>query len=364
MSAWEDLVTTALLGTERRSLPAALPEAVGRLATAQSDPGLAVLDAAAGYTSYRQAGARPVPRAAPLPAPRQVSDLAPEPAQLMLGRLLGAREVALVNDWLTVCTSSGLGVRAGLWVPLVTSAAARAGPDRALVQEALGQRGRAFVRLNPDWRPVARPPVTGDGRAAAPAWSQSTTDLALASVRVSRSLVGRRVRVEVPAGGPGLRELLASADLDAWQAHTGLVPDTLLGLLHSAVPDRVHDVTAGLASAALAQRHPQWATALARAGHVTTELAALVPAEAALELLASGRLDPTAGRRLALAVAHHAPVSVLDDLLRLARSRQARPPEVQARPPDDDLMETARVLSVRVEIRRTFSPPTTSQETQ
>jgi hypothetical protein len=363
VSAWEDLVTTALLGTERRMLPAALPQAVGRLAVAQADPGLAVLDAAAGYTSYRQAGARPVPRAALLPAPRQVTDLAPEPAQLLLGRLLGAREVALVNDWLTVCAARHLGVRAGLWVPLVTSAAARAGPDRALVQAALGQRGRAFLQLNPDWRSVARPPDVG-ARAAGPAWSQSTTDLALAAVRVSRSLVGRRVRVEVPAGGPGLRELLASSDLDAWQAHTGLVPETLLGLLHSAVPDRVHDLTAGLASAALAQRHPEWATALARSGHVTTELAALVPADVALELLGSGRLDAAAGRRLALAVAHHAPVSVLGDLLRLARSRQARPPEGPARPPDDGLVEAVRVVSVRVEIRRAFSPPTTSQETQ
>ena len=35
VSAWDELVTAALLGTERRTLPVDLPEPVGRLARAR-----------------------------------------------------------------------------------------------------------------------------------------------------------------------------------------------------------------------------------------------------------------------------------------------------------------------------------------
>ncbi|GAA3297754.1 hypothetical protein GCM10020295_31430 [Streptomyces cinereospinus] len=56
-TAWEDLVTTALLGTDRRPPPVSLP-APGREAPA------ALLDAAAAETVRRRAGLRPA-RAAP-----------------------------------------------------------------------------------------------------------------------------------------------------------------------------------------------------------------------------------------------------------------------------------------------------------
>src|SRR3954464_2104513 len=57
--AWEELVTTALLGTERRTPPAGAP---GREAP------LALLDAAAEETVRRRAGLRPA-RAAARPEP-------------------------------------------------------------------------------------------------------------------------------------------------------------------------------------------------------------------------------------------------------------------------------------------------------
>ncbi|MEU6950612.1 hypothetical protein ABZ957_36225, partial [Streptomyces sp. NPDC046316] len=60
MDAWEELVTSALLGTDRR--PPALP------ATAAGGAPVALLDAAALHTVRRRAGLRPGP-AAPAPEP-------------------------------------------------------------------------------------------------------------------------------------------------------------------------------------------------------------------------------------------------------------------------------------------------------
>ena len=92
MTGWDELVTTALLGTARRALPAGLPDAVAGLAHAQQDAGLAVLDAAAGYAAYRDAGRRPgsCPEQGP-PAPRQTLDFAPDPAHELLLTFLADR---------------------------------------------------------------------------------------------------------------------------------------------------------------------------------------------------------------------------------------------------------------------------------
>jgi hypothetical protein len=91
---------------------------------------------------------------------------------------------------------------------------------------------------------------------------------------------------------------------------------------------------------------------------VTPELAVLVPEEEALALLGSGRLDPGATRRLALAVAHHAPLSTLGELVRLAgqRSRESRAPG------PDPLEEAVRVMAVRREIHQSFRTHTSHQE--
>ena len=186
MSAWDELVTTALLGTERRSLPDGLPGPVARLARAQDDRALAVLEAAAGYAALRRGGARPGRCPEPPPAPRQDVNLAPEPAQALLGSLLRSRETALVEVWLRTCVERGLGVRAGWWSALATAAAAPTGPDRRLVRAALGSRGRAFLAANPRWRAVAHepaassvePPATPPETAARAALSEHDPDRA------------------------------------------------------------------------------------------------------------------------------------------------------------------------------------------
>ncbi|MGW5425587.1 DUF5691 domain-containing protein, partial [Streptomyces sp. NPDC003943] len=64
MDAWEELVTSALLGTDRRPPAHTAGDAAGDAAP------VALLDAAAVHTVRRRAGLRPGPAAAPLePAP-------------------------------------------------------------------------------------------------------------------------------------------------------------------------------------------------------------------------------------------------------------------------------------------------------
>jgi hypothetical protein len=276
MSAWAELVTTALLGTERRPLPSALPDGIARLASAQGDRGLSVLDAAAGYATYLAAGARPGAAPEPPLAPRQVLDPAPEPAQRLLHALLDAREAALVDEWLRTCTSRGLGVRVSLWTALATMAAGSSGPDRALVRAAVGERGRAFLALNPRWRVVARP-APPSREAAGPGWSSLLTEQALDVVRVTRSL-GRR-RLTLGPDAALVRRVVAGADLDAWERRTGLAPDAFLGLVLAEAGERREDVVGALADATHAQRHASWASTLARSGYPRDDLVGLVPAD-------------------------------------------------------------------------------------
>jgi len=167
VSAWEEVVTTALLGTDRRRPPDELPPAVARLATGEHDAARAVLAVAAGLAVRRLAGARPTRAPAPDAAPRQTIDFAPEGAQRLLALLLEERQTALVDVWLRHCTDRGLGVRPRLWCSLATAAASPRGPDRHLVREALGARGRAFLALRPEWAVVLRPPGSRTVPAAA-----------------------------------------------------------------------------------------------------------------------------------------------------------------------------------------------------
>jgi hypothetical protein len=398
-SAWDELVTAALLGTGRRPLPTDLPEPVGRLARAQADRAPALLDAAAGYAAYRHAGARPGSAPQPPPAPRQELDLASRAAERLLVTLLSGADPALVDEWLRTCVSRALGVRPGLWAALATASASPSGPDRALVGAALGQRGRAFLAMNPRWRAVpgtsstaGAPPLPG---LADRGWSARLTEEALDLVRVS----GSPGRHEVVVGGDRrrLRRAVGGADLDVWQRHTGLAPGPLLEVLRAGAGERLDDVVGALADAAVAQRHAGWAEALVRAGHAGSAghagharqgLARLVAADAwdgiardwvaghgpdraallltmvpapwadgvadtALRLLASGRTSPAAGRRLVPVLARRAPLTVRPLVGRLADQERAGSDTCSTR----GLADAQHVLAVRAEIERTFDTP-------
>ncbi|MEV6163709.1 DUF5691 domain-containing protein [Streptomyces sp. NPDC052052] len=151
---WEQLVTSALLGTDRRP-----PEGGG-------GPG-ELLDAAALHTVRRRAGLLPAPAAArPEPAPDDPRPALPPAARRRLAQLLedrtapgssgGRRGTApdlteLIPQWLATAHRYGYRAPAAL-LPLLLDAARSRTDLRPAVLAFAGPRGRWLAGLNPEWK--------------------------------------------------------------------------------------------------------------------------------------------------------------------------------------------------------------------
>jgi len=165
MITWDELVTTALLGTDRRPLPVQPAPAIG------ADPPSLVLDLASQHRAVAQAGAPLRGCPAPPVAPAERLPTAPPAAQELLAGLLLRPEPGLVNDWMTVCADRGLGVAADLWPRLAGVAGRNTAYDRQLLLRVLGPRGRWLLQQNPQWARLVDPspaagPAQGDPAAA------------------------------------------------------------------------------------------------------------------------------------------------------------------------------------------------------
>ncbi|QES49738.1 hypothetical protein DEJ50_19905 [Streptomyces venezuelae] len=173
---WEELVGTALLGTDRRQ--GGTPEAL--------------LDAAAVQALRRRAGLRPAeagPRpepAAPDPRPEP-----PEPARRRLAQLLAGRAGAgggrrgsapdlteLLPQWLAAAARHGYRAPAAQLPALLDAARART-DLRPQALALAGPRGHWLARLNPDWRFALRSgaggaelPDPGDREGVARLWEE------------------------------------------------------------------------------------------------------------------------------------------------------------------------------------------------
>ncbi|QYX77954.1 DUF5691 domain-containing protein [Streptomyces akebiae] len=154
--SWEDLVTTALLGTDRRTPPGAVS---GREAP------VALLDAAAVATVRRRAGIRPV-RAAKRPAPVAPDPRPPLPpaATRRLTTLLADRPgtgggrrgaapdlMELLPQWLALANAHGYAAPPEVLPALLDAARGRTDLRPAVLAFA-GARALWLARLNPDWR--------------------------------------------------------------------------------------------------------------------------------------------------------------------------------------------------------------------
>jgi hypothetical protein len=155
---WDDLVGSALLGTERRR-PA------GVVGDAEEAAG-GLLDAAAGGVVRRRAGVEPaVAGERPPVAPADRRPRLPEAARHRLGMLLadragdgggGRRGAApnmaeLVPQWLAVARREGYAAPAAL-VPALLDAARARTDLRADALALTGPRGLWLARLNPEWK--------------------------------------------------------------------------------------------------------------------------------------------------------------------------------------------------------------------
>ncbi|RZQ61334.1 DUF5691 domain-containing protein [Amycolatopsis suaedae] len=164
MREWDDLVSTALLGTRRREPGLdALPPDVRRLVT-DTDPAAATLTAAAALTAYRRAGR--VARTGAITLPEVEPDSRPglpRPARERLARLLGAAGTELLEEWLRAVAARGYQVPPER-LPALADAARTKPALRGPVALAAGPRGRWLAGLNPEWRflTAAAPDAGGD----------------------------------------------------------------------------------------------------------------------------------------------------------------------------------------------------------
>ncbi|WP_328749809.1 DUF5691 domain-containing protein [Streptomyces sp. NBC_00285] len=171
--AWEELVTSALLGTARRTPPGLAPG---------PEAPMALLDAAAEETVRRRAGLRPA-RAAerPQPAPEDTRPPLPAAAARRLAILLADRAGAggggggrrgtapdlmeLLPQWLSTANTHSYAAPPQLLPALLDAARGRTDLRPAALAFA-GPRATWLARLNPDWRFALR--ATPGGGAALP----------------------------------------------------------------------------------------------------------------------------------------------------------------------------------------------------
>lgn len=209
--SWEELVTVALLGTERRPPPAWAP---GREAP------LAVLDAAATATLRRRAGLRPG-RAAPRPEPTAPDPRRPLPpaATHRLTVLLADRPgtgggrrgaapdlMELLPQWLALANARGFAPPAETLPALLDAARGRTDLRPAALTFA-GPRALWLARLNPDWRFALRSMPGGSAALPGPDEPERAQQLWQEGLFAERVALLTALRARRPAAA---RELLAT----------------------------------------------------------------------------------------------------------------------------------------------------------
>ncbi|MCL2732226.1 MAG: DUF5691 domain-containing protein [Actinomycetia bacterium] len=170
MGSWDDLVGSALLGTERRRPAGVVGDA--------EEAAAALLDAAAGGVVRRRAGVRPaVAGQRPAAAPADRRPELPQAARRRLAMLLadrtadaarGRRGAApnlaeLLPQWLAAARREGYAAPHALLPALLDAARART-DLRADALALAGPRGLWLAALNPDWKFALR---AGQGAVAA-----------------------------------------------------------------------------------------------------------------------------------------------------------------------------------------------------
>ncbi|MDQ0599516.1 hypothetical protein QF037_003861 [Streptomyces canus] len=209
---WEELVTTALLGTDRRTPPGAVP---GRAAP------VALLDAAATQTVRRRAGLRPAPAAArPDPAPEDARPALPAAAARRLSMLLADRPgtggggrrgtapdlMELLPQWLATANARGFAAPPEVLPALLDAARGRTDLRPAALAFA-GPRAVWLARLNPDWRFALRAAPGGDPALPHPRDTDRVRQLWQEGLFAERVALLAAIRAREPAAA---RELLAT----------------------------------------------------------------------------------------------------------------------------------------------------------
>ncbi len=286
---WDSLLSTAMVGTGRRAVPADLLAGIVDPSDVDADgPEATVLAAAAVLGAYRRAGRVPpawhgerIPPAEPDPRP-ECSPTAAQVLELLLDRNVridGGNEL-LTASWLRACAAAGRRAPAALLVTLLQLATTTPGLREAVAAVA-GPRGTWLAARNRRWA-WAMPAAPGEA-----------ADRFATATRTERLALLTSIRRADPARG---RELVAQT----WRSETaadraGLLDALVTGLsdadepfLESALDDRAATVRA--AAAALLERLP----GSRRAARMAARLQALTGPDGTVEL--PGRPDAAARR--------------------------------------------------------------------
>lgn len=136
---WEELVSAALVGTDRRPLPG------------QAASEVELLGRAAVHTLRMRAGRRPVaPGEQPAPAPPEERPEVSRAAADRVARILGGEQPRLLTEWLEAAAGGGYRLSPHL-LPELLDQAARDRSIRPHLGVLAGNRGRWLAGLNPAW---------------------------------------------------------------------------------------------------------------------------------------------------------------------------------------------------------------------
>lgn len=152
-SSWSELLSAALVGTDRRPY---VPEAAG--SNAAADPAQALLQQAMVLSVPVLTGTQPTPYLDRLPEPAPADDrpLIPPAAQLRLQALVDAQPKYL-GEWLVAVRDSGYRLPSAT-APALLDAGRTNTALRAALAHVLGVRGQWLAGQNPDWRYLRREP--------------------------------------------------------------------------------------------------------------------------------------------------------------------------------------------------------------
>ncbi|MEV6266547.1 DUF5691 domain-containing protein [Kribbella sp. NPDC051936] len=232
MKGWDGLVSSALLGTDRRPVHfEELPEHIqARLGEGN------LLDAAALATVYKRAGRKPLRALEPLPAAPGEDRPLPRPGAVRrLAAMLGGFQTSALGEWLRAADTNGWGVPPE-HLPALADYARNRAEYRPLVIAAAGRRARWLADLNPEWRFLHAAVAESNDLEL---WTHGNAIQRRAWLRAARSQdpdAARAALVEVwPAESAGTR-----ADFLGLFADNLALPDE--EFLESALDDRSREV--------------------------------------------------------------------------------------------------------------------------
>ncbi|RPD38993.1 DUF5691 domain-containing protein [Chitinophaga barathri] len=191
MKFWDDILNTAMLGTDKQAaspagLPSALEEAEKKIRGGKDpDREEIFLGFAALILNYRQCGFTPIQaeQAAIAPAPDEEKPYCNSSATQALKDILSEDSIPLLTFWLQHCDASGKIVRPEM-IPVLLDTGLKNKKLKRLISSCCGKRGEWLGRFNADWNYSQSLP-------AEEVWQAGTAD--------QRKLILRETRQQAPA---------------------------------------------------------------------------------------------------------------------------------------------------------------------